>query len=111
MNIEKVHKDIRYTLSNDNLQNGDKVYPIAQGRCIENGWILHGFNFKNYCSGFPDEPHTILNLNHSEYKPYQVRTDHGYSAIESYYKIIKKEKQIDNRREGSLFSKWEWIEF
>jgi hypothetical protein len=41
MNIEHVHEGIRYTLTNDGLQQGDKVYPIAWGRCLDGGgWIF-----------------------------------------------------------------------
>lgn len=109
MKVEKVHNNIRYTLSNDDLKVGDKVYPIADGRCLDDGdWILHGFTFKDYCTGFPDEPHQILDLNHSDYKPYQVRTDFGYSPIECYYKIIKKEKQVKEIKLG--FANYKWIE-
>lgn len=102
MKIEKYHNGIRYTLSNENLQVNDKVFPIANGRCTEDGgWILHNFDFRD----FPNDPHTILDLNHSDYKPYEVRTDYGYSPIESYFKIIKKEK-----KEKSPFTETKWIE-
>ena len=98
MNIEKVHKGIRYTLSNDNLKEGDKVYPIARGRCLDNGgWILHGFDFRAFMCGFPDEPHTIIDLDYSTAKPQEVRTDMGYSPIEGYYKIVKREEQVKVR--------------
>jgi len=104
MKIEHVHNGIRYTLSNDGLNVNDKVYPIAWGRCLENGgWILHNLDFSELTSGFPDEPHTILDLKHSEYKPYQVRTDMGYGPIEIYYKIIKKEIQT---KDSYGLNKW-----
>ena len=107
MITEYVHKGIRYTFSNENIQVGDKVFPIAHGRCLDGGgWILHGFR---YLSGFPDEPHTILDLHHSDYKPYQVHTDHGYGPVEIYYKIIKKEKQVQERPE-SMFKTYKWTE-
>ena len=48
------------------------------------------FNWEDFMSGFPNEPHTNLELPYSDYKPYEVRTDNGYSPIECYYKIIKK---------------------
>jgi hypothetical protein len=99
MKVEKVYKGIRYTLSNENLKNGDKVYPIARGRCLEDGgWILHDFDFSKSLSGFPDEPHTIIKTDYSDYKPYEVRTDMGYSPIECYYKIIKKEEHDENNK-------------
>jgi hypothetical protein len=54
MKIEHITKGIRYTLSNENLEVGDKVYPIAQGRCLDDGsWILHDITFKKYMTGFP----------------------------------------------------------
>lgn len=107
MKIEKVFDHIRYRLSNDDLKNGDKVFPIASGRCIDNfNWILYEINFN---VGFPYNPHTILNINHSDYKPYQIKTDKGYSPIEVYYKIIKKEKQVE--KNGIFFKSYEWVEF
>ncbi|NMC57889.1 MAG: hypothetical protein GYA51_00625 [Candidatus Methanofastidiosa archaeon] len=108
MKIEKHHNGIRYTLSNENLAVGDKVYPIAWGRCLDDGgWILHDFDFKVSCSGFPNEPHTILDLHHSDYKPYEVRTNMGYSPIECYYKIVKMEKQ---ETEPKRFGLTKWVE-
>ena len=107
MKVERVFKNIRYTLSNENLSNGDKVYPIAEGRTLDDGsFILHDFSWEDYMSGFPDEPHIILNINYSDYKPYEVQTDMGFSPVECYYKIIKKEKQVPERekREGDIFA-------
>ena len=110
MKIENVHDGIRYTLSNENLEVGDLVFPIANGRCVDDEhWILHDFSFEEYCSGFPNEQHTILDLKHSDYKPYEVRTDHGYSPIQCYYKIIKKEHKI-NLHPEKMFSSKEWVE-
>lgn len=104
-----MHNGIRYTLSNENLNLSDKVYPIAKGRITDgNVFILHNFDFRDFMSGFPDEPHTILDLNYfngKQGKAYEVRTDMGYSSIESYYKIIKKEKQSSEDK-----YKWEIID-
>ncbi len=109
MNVEKVFDGIRYTLSNDNLAVGDKTYPIANGRCLNaGGWILHNIDFRDFLSGFPKEPHIILDLNHSDYKPYQIRTDHGFGPIEKYYKIIKKEHQV--KEHDRMFSSHIWVE-
>jgi len=110
MKIENVHQGIRYTLSNENLKVGDKVYPIGQGRCLDNGeWILHELDFSNIMSGFPNEPHKILDLHHSDCKAYEVRTDMGYSPIECYYKIIKMEEKV--KTSYRMFSRSEWVEF
>lgn len=95
MKIEHYHDGLRYTLSNENLKVGDKVFPIANGRCLDDGgWILHDFDFREFCSGFPNEPHTIQNLNYSDIKSYQIKTDHGFGPIEIYYKILKIEQKI-----------------
>lgn len=108
MKTEKVFNGIRFTLSNENLAVGDKVYPIAWGRCLDGGgWIFHNYDYKLACSGFPTEPHTILDLHHSDYKPYEVRTKEGYGPIESYYKIIKTEKQ---ETEPKRFGLTKWVE-
>lgn len=45
MKVEKVLNGIRYTLSNQNLQVGDKAYPIARGRCLDIG---NTFYLKDY---------------------------------------------------------------
>lgn len=113
MKIEKVHNKIRYTFSNDDLKIGDEVFPIASGRCLDDGtWILHGFDFRDSLSGFPDDPHIILDLKHStDYKPYEVRTNCGYSPAECYYKIIKMEKQIvESEYKFGKIMKWVEIE-
>lgn len=35
-----------------------------------------------------DDNHKILNLHHSTYKPFEVRTDNGYGPKEGYFKVI-----------------------
>jgi hypothetical protein len=111
MEIEHVHeRDIRYTLSNDNLQVGDKVYPIAMGRCRDDGsWVLHEFNWEGYMCGFPNEPHTIIEFKPNMYdsdKYRDVRTDYGSSPEYCYYKVIKKERQ--EKENDRVFSRWVW---
>lgn len=108
-----MHNGLRYTLTNEGLKEGDRVYPIANGRTLDGGgWILHGFDWRKSMSGFPDEPHTIKNTRHSGYKPYQVQTDHGYSPEECYYKIVKVERQVTTERPvGNLkFKDHKWVE-
>ena len=113
MKIEKVHSGIRYTLSNEGLKVGDSVFPIAMGRCLEDGgWILNSFDFRGSTTGFPDDPHTILDLDYDngrQGKAYQVRTDRGYSPIECYYKITKTEEHT-KIKDGSLGGRYEWTE-
>jgi hypothetical protein len=95
MEIEQMYEGIRYTLTNKNLKVNDEVFPIGRGRVKDDGtFILSELDYRNFMCGFPNEPHKILDLKHSDYKPYECRTDHGYSPIECYYKIIKKEHKI-----------------
>lgn len=115
MVIEKYHEKIRYTLTNDNLKEGDEVFPIGRGRVRDDDtFILTELRYEDYMTGFPDEPHKILNVKHSDYKPYEVRTDHGYSPVECYYKIIKKEERIVEYEETAgglrLTTRNEWVE-
>lgn len=55
MLIEKVHNEIRYTLSNENLKVGDKVFPIASGRCL----VAHALNkpifFEDYINSLNEK--------------------------------------------------------
>lgn len=90
MKITKIYDNKTYLLTNENLKVTDKVFPVAKGKCVgNNGWILNKYSFEFHSTGFPSEPHTIINLNYSEYKPYQIQTNYGYGPIESYYKIIE----------------------
>lgn len=110
MEIEKVYDGIRYTLSNEDLKTNDKVYPIASGRCInKDEWILHSISFDPAFTGFPEEPHIILELNYSKLKYEEVRTNYGYSPKNCYYKIIKAEKKIICN-EDALFKNYKWVE-
>jgi len=109
MKIEKVHNNVRYTLSNKKLKISDKVFPIGKGRVVDNNtWVLHDLDFT--ISEFPKEPHTILDLNNSMAKPYEIKTDYGYGPIESYYKIVKIEKQIEKINKLKKLVSFEWIE-
>jgi ribosomal protein S17 len=125
MKIEKVHNKIRYTLSNENLKVGDEVFPIANGRCLDDGgWILHNLDYREFVSGFPNEPHIIMDLNYDngrQGKTYQVKTDKGYSPIERYFKIVKKEEKLKVEQSAQIgdfyrcakigdFYKWTQIE-
>jgi len=102
MIIQHTHNNIDYILSNENLKTGDKVYPISRGRTSGNTHIHYEYDFRDFMCGFPTEPHTILDLKHSDnYKPYEIRTDHGYGPLEMYYKIVasmnKKDYIVDRR--------------
>lgn len=112
MKIEHHHNGTRYTLSNDNILNGDKVYPIARGRTIDNDWILSDLDFREFMCGFPDNPHIIMDMTNSDYKPYEVRTSCGYGPKEMYFKVIKKEVKVNTPPpKGQLFGwKYDWVD-
>ena len=115
MKVERVHDRIRYTLSNEDLKEGDVVYPIARGRQTEkDGWILHNIDFRDFMSGFPDDPHVIHSIKidnlkeGASYREVMVYTDHGYGHYETYYKVIKKEHQV--LEDNECFSRLIWVE-
>jgi hypothetical protein len=88
--IHKYHGKT-YTLSNENLQNGDKVYPISSGKSNSEKFTYEhwGFEWRNFMTGWISEPHTIKDIHYSSYKPYEVHTDHGFGPVEEYFKIIQ----------------------
>jgi hypothetical protein len=107
MKIETHYNSIRYTLSNDDLSVGDEVYYMARGRIDDdNEFILNQLEFSKHISGFPDDPAIIENLNYSSFKPYEVKTNKGWSSKEAYFKIIKKEKQVDDSYGRIKTTKW-----
>lgn len=109
MKIETVFNHIRYTLSNDDLKVGDEVFPIASGRKLDNNdWVLHYLEFEKYHftnseTDFPNNPHIIKSITKEN-----ITTNNGYSHPQVYYKIIKKEKQIE--KNNGLFKSYEWVE-
>lgn len=91
MNIMHKHKGVDYVLTNDNLQVGDKVYPIGWGCAASTGYIHFKFDFSPSMSGFPSEPHIIEDrhyMNHRVGDPEEIRTNHGYGPSQQYYKIV-----------------------
>ena len=98
----KIHvkKDgIHYMLCNEDIQLNDEVFPISHGLNILDEYYHEAFNFADGCSGFPNNPHIIKNLNYDngrQGKTYQVHTDHGWGSKEKYYKIIAKVKDKKN---------------
>lgn len=113
MKIERVHDKVRYTLSNENLNVGDRVFPIAWGRCLpDGGWILHNLDFDEAVSGFPNEPHIIKDLNYDSGvggKKLHIRTDKGYSHRDCYFKIVKIEEHVKVRK-TAFGDSYEYVE-
>jgi hypothetical protein len=90
MKIKHKYNGKTYTLSNENLQNGDKVYPISRGKSNSEKFTYEhwGFDWRNFMCGWKSEPHTLLDIHYSDYKPYEVKTDHGFGPVEHYFKIL-----------------------
>lgn len=95
METSYIHEGVKYVLSNENLAVDDKVFPISRGRTINNVHVHEEFDFRDFMSGFPDDPHTIKDLNYDngrQGKTYEVHTSHGWSPKECYFKIISTNK-------------------
>lgn len=85
----------RYTLSNENLQINDKVFPLLTGRVREDGsFVINNIEWEEILSGFPHNPHIIKEFDHSNLKMEEVKTDKGYSPREVYFKIVRIEKKV-----------------
>jgi len=69
-------------LTNEDLQVGDKVYPISNGRVYDKIYSHESYDF----SYLDEEAHIIETLDYSPYKPYQISTNMGFGPIEKYYK-------------------------
>lgn len=110
MKVEKVHEGVRYTLSNECHKQGELVYPIAWGRQTNDGWILHDFKWKDTFSDFPNNPHTVKKVEKVKPKEINVVTNFGYCFHDSYFKIIKVERQVEIDPD-TRFPRWEWQEF
>jgi hypothetical protein len=82
-----------YTLTNENLHEGDKVYGIDWGKIIDNKRLEHyHFDWRKVVSGWMGEPHTITDMHYSkDDKAYEISTNHGYGSREHYFKIISVE--------------------
>jgi len=89
MNITHTHQGKDYHLTNENLEVGDETFPISNGRVTGDTYKHEYFNFNPVCCGFPDEPHIIVDLKHSDSKAYQIRTQRGYGPAEEYFKIVE----------------------
>lgn len=97
MKVEHYIDGCRFILSNENLQIGDKVFPLIGGRFVDGEMFFHSIDFPEDFS----EPHTITSIS-KEY----IYTSHGYSHPPRYFKIIKVEQQIKD--DSGWFVKWYW---
>lgn len=74
-----------YFFTNENLKVGDRVWPLLTGYTPLGQFYATGIEPDRF---LPAEAHTIQDLNHSETKGYEVRTDYGYGPVECYFKLI-----------------------
>lgn len=75
---------------NGELDEFEISYDISVGDIVYN--ISHGG------SEHPDQfrlndPAIMLDLHHSDYKPYECRTDLGYGPAENYFKVLRRIKK------------------
>jgi hypothetical protein len=103
MILKVTEKGIRYTLTNEGLAVGDETFPISEGKVVDGKYVHEGLCLARYgggkydelMCGLPNDPHIILDLHHDTYKPYEVRTNHGYGPVEHYFKIVEQFPVID----------------
>ena len=102
MLIEKIMDGIRYRLTNENIQVGDTVWPIGQGRHVEFGvWLLHELEWSTFDLS---APHIVQGIKGST-----IETQRGYSHVGVYFKIILVEEQIRIDEPFSRFPRYEWV--
>lgn len=86
-----------YVFSNEGITVGDETFTITDNRLVDGECTLTGLRLrsgmrsdeKEYYTGFPNDPHIILDLEHSTDRSHQVRTNHGYGPVESYFKVVR----------------------
>lgn len=86
-----------YVFSNEGIVVGDETFTITDNQLIDGECTLTGLRLRSgmrsdereYCTGFPNDPHIIQNLKHSDYRSHEVKTNHGYGPVESYFKVVK----------------------
>jgi hypothetical protein len=89
MIIKHKYNGKEYTLTNENLHEGDKVYGISWGRTIGDKHNHEYFDWRLVVSGWISEPHTITDMHYSkDDKAYEISTNHGYGPREHYFKIL-----------------------
>ena len=77
-----------HLLTNVGIEVGDRVFPLTIGYNDGQDYYVMAINTSKSCSGWPDDPHIVLNLDYSRSKSYQVETDKGYGPRECFFKLI-----------------------
>lgn len=83
-------------LTNEGLAVGDKVFPLTSGWTNGRKYYVLRVTTDLTSSGWPSDPHTILDLNHGGSKSHEVRTDKGYGPRECYFKLMAREASDEN---------------
>lgn len=82
------YKSESILFSNEDLKEGDEVFLLGVGYIEDGVFNLVSVNlFPECATGFPNNPHKIIDLNYSS-GSYQVKTDKGYGSKECYFKIL-----------------------
>lgn len=90
-----LYRNGEHLLTNEGLKLGDSVFPLVHG-LQRNGKfyvaILPDPDEDDFtllaCTGWPSEPHTITEFYQEGGIPH-IRTDHGYSPAECYFKSLE----------------------
>jgi hypothetical protein len=70
------------------VQVGDKTFPFVRGGVHGQENNSSTWSVDPLLCGWPNEPHTIEDLNHSDYEPYRIRTDKGFGHTNEYVKVL-----------------------
>ena len=87
-------------LTNEGIRVGDEVFPCISGYQMDGQFYVMDINTTRHwntpemmlaCTGWPSEPHTVVEFYNDESGLRYIRTDKGYSPAEVYFKVIKQE--------------------
>ena len=79
--MKRTYNSIKYTLTNENIEIGDIVFPI------------HNVYGEIYFNDIPHFPHTVISIDDEI-----ITTDRGYSEKDRYFKIINFVKKVKNEK-------------
>ena len=100
-------------LCTTDIHEGDKVLSLLNGHFEDVANDPFGSNvdwdYPEFLDYYPNEMHTILDMNHSDYEPYRIRTDHGYGSSGRYVKILGEIDPATGVTDGMKFDPNEMI--
>jgi hypothetical protein len=90
MKLALRYKNKIQLFSNENIKVDDLVYPLVWSHVVGNDvYVTSILSLEAEdagMTGWPDNPHKIINLNHTDYMPYKIHTDHGGGPEGHYFK-------------------------